>query len=72
MTGEDNPDRVEVSLDRKRWAEVLIALAKAKDDEDAEQAVRDRWEEAGEQIKEQVSITGLDLIELQEEVYNDV
>lgn len=59
----------EVTLDRIQWAEVLIALAKAENDEEASEQARERWGQTLEDIKKEVQITSADLVEWQETVY---
>lgn len=64
-------DPVTVELDRLRWAEVLMALAKAESDENASEKARHRWGVALDEIKDQTHITATDLVELQEGVYRE-
>lgn len=65
----DNDDEITVTLDRLQWAEVALAIAKMESDEEVGEVARDRLGHTLDDLKEQVTLTSMDLLELQEDYY---
>lgn len=57
-----------VELTYEQWAQVSLALAKVEGDEDVADEAREMWGETLDELKEQVTITSMDLLGLQEKM----
>lgn len=55
-----------VELTHEQWAQVALAMAKVEGDEEASAEARELWGETLDVLKEQVTVTFADLLELQE------